>query len=987
LDFRNKNKFICLAWIAVFLASSLFAGAALAGNPGFSDDKGTLAPYTAPELVSGAGKKLLAIYMVGGDLEWEPGREGYNASADLDEIIKGYESLANKDALDVVVAFGGCAQDGWKGMKIANITQLIADSQDKRPVEDPRGTVSIYGNSDAYLYKAEGAHMGDESSLMLFLDYLKDGYRTHEKKFLVFWDHGGSYGGCCNDTNFNSDGLNLSEIDKGLKKNQAEMGMFDLIGFDQCLMGSAEVAKIIKNYAKYMIGSEELEPGHGWNWVSVVKGYSEKETVPDAAKEIIDNFVQDVHFYKSDGKTLGVLDLSRFDDLLSKIDPVASVLAQNMAAYSDAVIVGTSKSQAFGKSEKSDSKVSVDLIHFAENVKEKTSDADMKGKLDELIVAAKAFVIHAKNDGTRPNANGVSIAPPENNGGDAQTYTASESWLSFQNAYVALKSGDTTRPQVQDVNANANSGDFEWPADVAEKRSADDSMPPFLKGERAGFVAMPAGARRSLSGNVKGMSATFSDDNLESVTAIFGIEYEKTFIAVAEVEAYPTTVSGQYFTPAWNKEWYCVTYNPSQDTEWMPLTFEDRYEEDGKEYTVYVAEIDYYENGSGEAETAILELVVDENNVVVDHSVRTYEVLYDGEDDEEGDIRFDRTEKQIEVGDKIRFWTYTFASDDPEKYEWIETSDIITFTQSPEFEKEVLEFEDESGKILKYRYAMWAEDINNNGRMTELADVEGASAGSKDTGYLVTSDLWIKAVIHTEDKGAVGAVWEKGGQAATSRGDQVIWGYFYADPKDVSWGSRQNPDLFVKIWFDVSGRTDVNFFHVSVPKIEVFSDYKYDGTPDQTGMTTTTDRYIRQWYENGKSYMESSPGDGNPPSPQGNPSGDMTLNDLRIGAVINTVEKGAVNAVWKIGGNATTYRGDQVVWGHFYASPSDVAWGSENNPDLFVKIWFDISGKKYVNFFHVSVPDIEVFSDFPHDGVYDNKGTTILSNRYIRHEY
>jgi hypothetical protein len=37
--------------------------------------------------------------------------------------------------------------------------------------------------------------------------------------------------------------------------------------------------------------------------------------------------------------------------------------------------------------------------------------------------------------------------------------------------------------------------------------------------------------------------------------------------------------------------------------------------------------------------------------------------------------------------------------------------------------------------------------------------------------------------------------------------------------------------------------------------------------------------------------------------------------------------------------------------------------------------------------FHVSVPDIEVYSDYPDDTIYDQKGTTIMSDRYIRHEY
>jgi hypothetical protein len=99
------------------------------------------------------------------------------------------------------------------------------------------------------------------------------------------------------------------------------------------------------------------------------------------------------------------------------------------------------------------------------------------------------------------------------------------------------------------------------------------------------------------------------------------------------------------------------------------------------------------------------------------------------------------------------------------------------------------------------------------------------------------------------------------------------------------------------------------------------------------------------------------------------------------------VEKGPVDAVWRLGGQDTTARGDQVVWGHFYASPSDVSWGSQDNPDLYVKIWFDVSGRIDVNYFHVSVPDIEVYSDYPSDSAYDQKGTTIMSDRYIRHEY
>lgn len=258
-------------------------------------------------------------------------------------------------------------------------------------------------------------------------------------------------------------------------------------------------------------------------------------------------------------------------------------------------------------------------------------------------------------------------------------------------------------------------------------------------------------------------------------------------------------------------------------------------------------------------------------------------------------------------------------------------------------------------------------------------------------GYNVTSDLWIRAVIHTMEKGPIEAIWKKGGEDETAGGHRVIWGYFYANPSDVDWGSENNPDVFVKIWFDANGRLDVNFFHVSVPEITVYSDYPFDCGADQEGRTTMEQRYVRHYYMDDEAHSEVKTENGSPPEghspPTGNPAGDMTINNLRFGSVINTEEKGPIEAVWRLGGQDDTAGGHQVVWGHFYADPLDVTWGSRENPDLFVKIWFDAGGRVDVNFFHVSVPDIEVYSDFPDDGVYDQKGTTVLDNRYVRHEY
>ena len=40
----------------------------------------------------------------------------------------------------------------------------------------------------------------------------------------------------------------------------------DIIGFDACLMGMYEVATALRPFNKYLLASEILEPGHGWDY-------------------------------------------------------------------------------------------------------------------------------------------------------------------------------------------------------------------------------------------------------------------------------------------------------------------------------------------------------------------------------------------------------------------------------------------------------------------------------------------------------------------------------------------------------------------------------------------------------------------------------------------------------------------------------------------------------------------------------------------------
>lgn len=653
---------------------------------GYSSDHGVLSPYVEPDPIDGAGRKLLAIYMVGSDLE----EEDLAGSIDLWELLAGYGALPDGEEVEVIVAFGGARKDGWQGMKLANIEQLWVDVQDRQ-----------FGNetgADAYLYQADGAHMGDESSLKLFLDYLRDGYVNFDQRFLTFWDHGGSYLGFGNDTNFNSDSLSLDEIGRAFQNS--EPGRFDLIGFDACLMASVEVAKVIEPHAQYMIASQALEPGHGWFWISVIEAFAQEDSIVEAGKRMVDDFVQNPsHADSGMPKTLSLLDLSEYDALISALDPVVSALGDQLLqneAYSHGLIVGSHRAQTYGVDEREDSRVSIDLMHFAQLMAEQISDTELGASLDELMDAVDRFVIYSNHDGSKPNSFGIAIDAPENASAEYAAYKASDSWLDFQSVYADFLVADLEPPVV-----------------VREFSDTD------------------------------GTFATVYDDNLAKVTTLYGfiqpVEYEDGtvedfFMVVAEEEVFLTEVEDMYLASTWDQIWFTVEYDPEEPTAWIPAFFSGRFEEDGLEFIVFTAEIDYYQADKDYSgyevpyDYATMSIIVyddGESWEIVDHYVETYQFLFSGPDDEEGTVQFDKATYRLGPGDGVQFLNFGFSLEDEANDDWFYTGDgLMFFVQEPVFHFELLEFEDESDELIDYYYAIWAEDASGNWALGELVPSE-----------------------------------------------------------------------------------------------------------------------------------------------------------------------------------------------------------------------------------------------------------------------
>lgn len=692
------------------------------GAAGYSSDNGELTAYTAPALIDGTGKKLMAIYMVGSDLE-ENGQAGTN---DLYELIDGYYDLseAQRESLDIVVAFGGSNKDGWRGMRIATMAQILADDD----------TDQIFGNGE-YSYVAEKAHMGDESSLSLFLNFVKDGYGNHTQKILTMWDHGSAYGSFGNDSNYDSDGLTMAEMDGAFKASGLQ---FDIIGYDACLNANFELAAITQNYASYHIGSEELEPGHGWNYKAVVSALATNSDLEAYGKEIIDDYVKhDSHPYKSDGKTLSMVKLSHYGELKDAVDELASYVDSKLDSEDvrKSVIQSSVKAQQYGKSSRGDQAITIDLKGFSDGIAPELA-AEGKSDLTQAVNDAyNKYVIYAKEDGTRPNSNGVTIAPPQGYDDYNEDVASSDAWYGMTRSMIDIIADDSTSPTIseQDNEAEATEGDFEYYDEApALNRSASSSS--FL-GTLSSFATTKATNMRATD-PVSGTRASFHDSNLASVKTVYGniIEDGGTnyFASVATLQALKTTKADEYFTPTWNQEWYIMYYGDSEsESTWLPLEFENSYTSDGVKYRTYSAEIDYMNADKDYSaypeddkfDYAKLSITVDENETVTLSSVRPYKIVYQSAEDETGSVLYDKASYPLKDGDKIKLLAEYFNMDTFDT-EWFYESDVLEITTAPTFELQKLVFENDSGDALDYFYMMIGTDISGNWVNTEPAKAQ-----------------------------------------------------------------------------------------------------------------------------------------------------------------------------------------------------------------------------------------------------------------------
>lgn len=449
-----------LQFSSLILASTLLIAACAAQVPNTNPKPGNTAPikqdgstgvldgqqHNASNAVDNAnpdqsargGKTLFAIYLLGSDLE--SGSEA--GSTDLNEMVQAYEALTpdERQNVDLVIGFGGANKQGWKGIKYADWNCVVKDGQDQ-----------AYGNDTCYSQAKDSVNMGKSQTLSDFVNYVNQEYpaANYGKRILDLWDHGGAHDGFGPDENFDDGVMSLSAINQALKVNTKK---FDMIGFDACLMANLTVARHVHPHAHYLLASEELEPGHGWQYQDVLTyiGKNPQSSVVDIGKKMVDSFVSHPEHLAQAGKTLSLVNLDVFPQVAQALDTLGNQLSLNQSASYGALLDASTRSQGYGKSANGDAPTSVDTHHFVKNLKTYVPNINTTA----LESALKSYAMYSRDDGTRPDSNGAAMFPIHNSkhydqSRYNQNVAESDGWFQFVKGFLSSGLADSVSPQLQ----------------------------------------------------------------------------------------------------------------------------------------------------------------------------------------------------------------------------------------------------------------------------------------------------------------------------------------------------------------------------------------------------------------------------------------------------------------------------------------------------------------------------------------------------------
>lgn len=302
---------------------------------------------------------VLLIYMNGSNLESEYKFATHNIK---DMLWEDSADIADEH-LTILLLMGGTKK--WHLGEIFPEQSIANDSITY---------ATITRNGFQKIRSCENRSIGDPSTLTEFINYGIKEFPA-DNYGLIFWNHGsGSVIGFGYDELHDDTSLSLSEIREGLE-GASLSEKFSFIGFDACLMATLETAETVSPYANYLVASQELEPGKGWDYRSITHSLRQMPHLSgeQIGRIIADSFVDRYEMNDYEEVTLSVIDLNKVSSLADCVGTLSATIHDQFINEPDTIYKrlseSISKSKSFGIPALTyDGQDMVDLLDFCQHI-------------------------------------------------------------------------------------------------------------------------------------------------------------------------------------------------------------------------------------------------------------------------------------------------------------------------------------------------------------------------------------------------------------------------------------------------------------------------------------------------------------------------------------------------------------------------------------------------------------------------------------------
>jgi hypothetical protein len=265
--------------------------------------------------------------------------------------------------------------------------------------------------------------MSDPNTLINFTTWMKTWYPA-DNYALILWDHGYGWQMAGQDV---SSGRTMMTMDK-LKialaaiTNNGE-DRLDILGFDECMMGMAEVAYQVHPYVDYMVASERTEPGDGWWYHGILDDLTSIDMTPaELAIDMVDSYVYsyDNNIQKpgydpvSDRyvRNYGLAAInaySKMDLLLMNIDNLCQAVNAKVATYGDEIATALGETETYNYAGNSPY---YDIYDFAKNLRAEIADTNIQTNATAVMNAMNYTILYSDYGVDDTSSKGLSIYLP-----------------------------------------------------------------------------------------------------------------------------------------------------------------------------------------------------------------------------------------------------------------------------------------------------------------------------------------------------------------------------------------------------------------------------------------------------------------------------------------------------------------------------------------------------------------------------------------------